>query len=390
MAKKISKNETLQEAKERVRKAFRPSEEDPVVRFIGENGKMGLRHIFSEEVVEAPTHDFIDMPEAEVIEKERWEMEVIQDRNDKKWKALEKHLGNEYKGIFSHGGVFLYPPFDNYLKFEDSKTYEDCLFNEKGELVIPPVRHISVKSWYENNKEMYLTDVLEVCKSAGSLNLVYGYVRLDGTEVVPIEFGHKEAFEELMKLKPTVSEVPAWAYRWHNYTYEDKKTGLYGLKAINDEKETEAISTTPPKREGFANGKFYYLISREKDYFVEKDILGLIDETGKVILPCKYEYISLEEKFIKAWRMDKNGVFDLDGNPIVKCGNWDCFFEPGGLISARTRKNITLFNSHGQIVIDKGVYYDVRPNMDGVLRAEDLNYVWWYIDLWGNKMPVDK
>jgi hypothetical protein len=39
MATKLEPLESLQQAKERVRNAFRPSEADPVVRFI-ENGKM--------------------------------------------------------------------------------------------------------------------------------------------------------------------------------------------------------------------------------------------------------------------------------------------------------------------------------------------------------------
>ena len=92
MATKLSKIETLQEAKERVRKVFRPSDEDPVVRFIGENGKMGLRHLMSEEVVEAPTQDFIEMPEAEVIEP------VISEKDQawNQWRAAfdeaEKHV----------------------------------------------------------------------------------------------------------------------------------------------------------------------------------------------------------------------------------------------------------------------------------------------------------
>ena len=30
-------------------------------------------------------------------------------------------------------------------------------------------------------------------------DFVYGYVRLDGTEVLPVKFGVKEAFDELMK-----------------------------------------------------------------------------------------------------------------------------------------------------------------------------------------------
>ena len=114
MATKLSKIETLQEAKERVRKVFRPSDEDPVVRFIGENGKMGLRHLMSEEVVEAPTQDFIEMPEAEVIEP------VISEKDQawNQWRAAfdeaEKHVPSGYKWL-NYDSEFKkhYPPFDS-------------------------------------------------------------------------------------------------------------------------------------------------------------------------------------------------------------------------------------------------------------------------------------
>ena len=109
-------NETLQEAKERVKKAFRPSDEDPIVRFI-ENGKMGLRHIFSEEVIEAPTKDYIEMPKAEVIAENLWEGDAIKKRHWEKERELEKKLGNKYKYDCSSSQVDYYPPFDNYLIF---------------------------------------------------------------------------------------------------------------------------------------------------------------------------------------------------------------------------------------------------------------------------------
>ena len=118
MAKKNTVTaETLQDAKERVKKAFRPSDDDPIVRFIGENGKMGLRHIFSEEVVEASDKDFIEMPEAEVIEEEVWEGRVIKDLHYKRESDLLDQLSGKYRSEYERSEVQYYPPFDNYYKF---------------------------------------------------------------------------------------------------------------------------------------------------------------------------------------------------------------------------------------------------------------------------------
>jgi hypothetical protein len=151
---------------------------------------------------------------------------------------------------------------------------------------------------------------------------------------------------------------------------------------------------------GFANGKRFFKIRRKGDYG-DDDICGLVDETGKEILPCKYEkgYISLQDVqkhnglgrwFITARRKKKNGVFDLDGNPIVKCAySLGCDFEEPGIISAYTSKDVTLFNRRGQIIVDKGQYDKIKTFCkDGLLYARDMDCNWWYIDLWGNRMPA--
>ena len=128
-------------------------------------------------------------------------------------------------------------------------------------------------------------------------------------------------------------------------------------------------------------------------------IAGLVDETGKEILPCKYnkDYLilcdvlkhnGLERWFITARRKKKEGVFDLDGNPIVKCAySVGCCFEEPGIIAAYTSKDATLFNRRGQIIIDKGQYDKIKFSKDGLLFARDMDVKWWYIDLWGNRMP---
>ena len=396
MAKKaVITYETLQDAKERIRKAFRPSDEDPIVRFI-ENGKMGLRHLFSEEVVETPSKDFIEMPEAEVIEEEVWECDVISRRHHRKMNEVLNQLGENYKYEFSEGKKQYYPPFDNYMKFKEKESGKLGIANDKGEIVIPPVYYsLSYVSWFDKktHKQMYLTDILEMTKGEydENYNLLYGYVRLDGTEVVPAKFPIVTAFKEVMKLNPPMSEIPEWDYRWltNLFYYWDENTDLYGFQTIKGEKVTEPISAYQPRMAGYVNGKRIFEIRRKGDYD-DDEISGLIDETGKEILPCKYTkgdvYIKDEENLIYARKKKKMGVFDLDGNPIVKCAYNSCDFENGNIIAAYTKKDVTLFNYLGQIIIDKGQYDKISFSKDGLLNARDMDCKWWYIDLWGNKM----
>ena len=376
--------------------AFRPSDEDPVVRFI-ENGKMGLRHIFSEEVVEAPDKDFIEMPEAEVIEEEVWEGRVIKDLHYKRESDLLDQLSGKYSSEYEQSEVQYYPPFDNYYKVKEKETGKFCIVNDKGEVVVPPIYFgIHYVSWFDEktHKVMYLTDTLRMCKDDEHDDLLYGYVRLDGTEVVPAKFPSGAAFDEIMKLNPPMSEIPEWGYRWRSnlFYYKDEKSDLYGLQTIKGEKVTDGISTEEPRMKGFANGKRFFEIRRKGDYG-DDDICGLVDETGKEILPCKYnkDYIRVRENegLIFARKKKKEGVFDMDGKPIVKCAYQACALEDGGIISAYTSKDVTLFNRRGQIIVDKGQYDKIKTFCkDGLLYARDMDCNWWYIDLWGNRMPA--
>lgn len=397
MAKKIVvTNETLQDAKERVKMAFRPSDDDPIVRFIGENGKMGLRHIFSEEVVEAPDKDFIEMPEAEVIEEEVWEGRVIEDLHFKRESDLLHQLSGKYRSEWKQSEVQYYPPFDNYYTVKEKESGKICIVNDKGEVVVPPIYfNIDFKSWFDKktHKVMYLTDTLEMSKIDENDDLLYGYVRLDGTEVVPAKYPRGAAFKEIMKLNPAMSKIPEWGYRWRGYLfyYWDEKSDLYGLQTIKGEKVTDGISTEEPIMKVFANGKRFFKIRRKGDYG-DDDIAGLVDETGKEILPCKYDKDDLcvdeTHGLIFARTKKKQGVFDLEGKPIVKCAyRRECRLKEPGIIAAYTSKDVTLFNRRGQIIIDKGQYDYIHTSCkDGLLYARDMNLKWWYIDLWGNRM----
>lgn len=396
MAKKNTVTaETLQDAKERVRKAFCPSDENPIVRFIAD-GKMGLRHLISEEVVEAPTQDLIEMPEAEVIEEDVWEGRVIKDLHYKRESDLLDQLSGKYRREYEQSEVQYYPPFDNYYKVKEKETGKFCIVNDKGEVVVPPIYFgIHYMSWFDEktHKVMYLTDTLRMCKDDEHDDLLYGYVRLDGTEVVPAKFPSGAAYNEIMKLNPPMSEIPDWGYRWRDnlFYYEDEKNGMYGIQTIKGEKVTDGISTEKPSMAGFANGKRFFKIRRKGDYG-DDDICGLVDETGKEILPCKYNknYIRVRENegLIFATKKKKEGVFDMDGKPIVKCAYQACALEDGGIIAAYTSKDVTLFNRRGQIIVDKGQYDKIEFSKDGLLYARDMDCNWWYIDLWGNRMPA--
>ena len=398
MAKKIVvTNETLQEAKERVRKAYRPSEKDPVVRYI-ENGKMGLRHLMSEKVEEAPNQNYIEMLDAEaILEKPSWEGRAIMDNHYSSSQRLSKQLGDNYFPPYDQSEVQYYPPFDKFYKFKEKETQKYCIVNDKGEIVIPAIYFgITFEQWFDKRtcKQIYLTDVLEMSKTDENDDLLYGYVRLDGTEVVPAKYPREAAFKEIMKLKPAMSEIPEWGYRWRTdlFYYMDDNTEKFGIQTIGGKKLTEPIFDREPRMVGFADGRRFFEVRRRGEYG-DDDIAGVVDETGKEILPCNYEKsdlrVDVDQGLIFARRKKKQGVFDLDGKPIVKCAyRYGCDLKDGNVILANTSKDSTLFNLLGHIVmvIDKEQYNMIEFSKDGLLNLRDKDFNWWYFDLWGNKM----
>ena len=393
--KKLSKIETLQEAKERVKLSFRPSDEDPIVRFIGENGKMGLRHLFSEEVVEAPTKNFIDMPEAEVIKPSRWDLnnwdwgEHKEQNRQKAEEAARPHLPKGYKRLSERYGCTLdksYPPFDSLFVFEVNKKIG--LVNTQGEIVLPAeYDDLFTVTWWDDRecKQMYLTNILYMKKDRQ-----YGFVQLDGKMVVPAtlsvyDIGKEETIETVLKQNPLAQEIPNWGYQFINYLFEYKENGKIGLQTLKGKKLTEPIYKEIEKQH-YLNGKRYFeMEQRGEDY---DSYYGLLDEDGKVILPCEYDDDSIymvSPGLIQARKRGKYGIFDMEGNPIVKCSYVDgCTVMNDRVISAETSKDVTLFNIRGQVIIGKGQYVKIDAYKDGLIFAQDAERTVHYIDLWGN------
>lgn len=391
MATKLSKIETLQEAKERVRKVFRPSDEDPVVRFIGENGKMGLRHLISEEVVEAPTQDVIEMPEAEVIEP------VISEKDQawNQWRAAfdeaEKHVPSGYKWL-NYDSEFKkhYPPFDSLFIVE--KDGLQGVINTKGEVLVPAIyTSLAVETWWDKkaNKNWYLPNVLYMTKGEGE-NETIGYVSLDGKELVAnkaeSDFDEDKIRASVLALNPDKTEIPGWGYRAGDFSYSEN--GKYGLK-LKGKKVTDAIYTEIEYRYLVGNKPLFKV--RGKGEYGDDDIAGVVDETGNEILPCKYDKsefrVDENRGLIFTRKKKKEGVFDLEGKAIVKCAYRPCeLLEDVNVFAGYTSKDVTLFNYLGQIIIDKGQYDKIKTfSKDGLLYIRSIDCKWWYIDLWGNK-----
>ena len=144
MAAKLEKIETLQEAKERVKKAFRPSDEDPVVRFI-ENGKMGLRYLMSEEVVEAPTKDFIEMPEAEEVT----QVLSASDIYLKNEGIAMKHLPAGYKIPYISNMNKVLTPFTDFIRVNDADKHWGVI-DMQGKIVVPAIYdNLFVEAWFD-------------------------------------------------------------------------------------------------------------------------------------------------------------------------------------------------------------------------------------------------
>ena len=53
---------------------------------------------------------------------------------------------------------------------------------------------------------------------------------------------------------------------------------------------------------------------------IETDLWGVVDKTGKKIIPCKYDHITIfGTHFFKVGIINKYGVFNIYGEEILEC-----------------------------------------------------------------------
>jgi len=354
---------------------------------------MGLRHLMSEEVVEAPIHDFVEMPEAEEIQLSEPE------QARKKWNAAaDAALANMPDGCKFDNGMFdhrfenHFPPFDGIFRIKkDNKT---GVVNAHGEIVVPPIySYIDVESWWDNKtcKQWYLTNVLRMSRYEDDVKK-NGYVELGGKEVIPAGmvgdfFDNDSARKAILALKPAKEEVPEWGYDKSVYTYSEN--GCYGLKTPKGEKVTDEIYYKV-KGKYWVNDQALFVVEEERG----GESAGVVNQKGKTIIPCKFDGLNIFSDepivLICVEKKGKEGVYDLNGKLIVKCAYRTCRPAAGNVICAKGSKDVTLYNTQGQIIINKGQYVDIVSANDGLLTVIDTAYKKHYVDLWGNIMEMKK
>lgn len=315
---------------------------------VGNDGKKGLLDIEGKELLPLE-YDSIEPFE------DRFHPETIVKFQEchKKTNGLLKVKVNGKVGVATGQGVILIKPqFDDVdvISWDDEK---------------PIVRH-------------FITSAIKT-----KLNYKYGAVALDGSEIITPSLDPNEVRKCLKT--PSESFIRT-QYSYDDFLYHDKESGLYGIRKPTGEKLTEPKYKQQPWHIMSTNGRYFIQVEERPDYHTK--LFGLVDEKGVEVMPCIYDDcgITISDGLIFATKKKKEGVFSLDGEPIIKCAWWECRSAEAGTIWAEKKNTCALFTRSGAIVLEEGPYDKCSPSADGLLelRSSD-DCKWYYMDLWGNK-----
>jgi hypothetical protein len=359
MAKKVV-IESVEERKNRIKEYLQG--EDPVVRFVAESG-MGLKRLFSEEVLLPPEYDYIEEPTRTVVKV----------RKDGKY------------GFTNVSGKVVTPCiYDRAESFSEGRACVEeigrfCGFiNEDGKEIISlsledyrrtlPSGCIQYLPVFENGRAIIVKNGLECV------------IDIDGNEILPCVGALMDLPHETVAQKEEAS--------YSSYCYRDEETQMYGICSLSGERLTVPKYKEQPYRGWSSDGRYFIQVEERPDY--DTKLFGLVDNKGVEVMPCIYDDYGLNVKdgLIFATKKKKEGVFSLDGEPIIKCAWWECRSAEAGTIWAENKNTCALFTRSGAIVLEEGPYDKCSPSIDGLLelRSAEYNRDYFYMDLWGNVM----
>ena len=360
MAKKVVV-ESDEERKNRI-KAYLQGV-DPAVRFVAESG-MGLKRLFSEEVLLPPEYDFIEEPTRIVVKVKK---------------------DGKYGFVHVDGRIVTPCKYNRAESFSEGRACVEeigrfCGFiNEEGKEIISlrledyrrtlPSGAIQYLPVFENGRAIIVKNGLEVV------------IDIDGNEILLDESALMDFPHEAVDQKKIVN--------YSSYCYRDEETQMYGICSLTGERLTAPKYKEQPYCGWASNGRYFIQVEERPDY--DTKLFGLVDDKGVEIMPCIYDDYGLNVKdgLIFATKKKKEGVFSLDGEPIIKCAWWECRSAEAGTIWAEKKNTCALFTRSGAIVLEEGPYDKCSPSIDGLLelRSAECNRDYFYMDLWGNIVP---
>ena len=255
--------------------------------------------------------------------------------------------------------------------------------------------------------DLFKTDEIEIVLDDSrdsllhvKLNDKFGFINLEGTEIVPCKYDELTIFEwneKLLQVKldnkyglinfEGTEIVPCkydelTIFEWNEKLLQVKLDNKYGL--INFE-GTEII---PCKYDDFTQFKWgIYLREYEKLLQVKLDNkYGLINLEKKEIIPCKYDSIGHYMPFMDELSGaivkldDKYGLIDLEGKEIIPC-LFEQISQDGTLIKVRKENLCCYYECFGTQVTefyeDINYYYD---DLDHPIFAAKSNGKWGYLN----------
>ncbi len=305
----------------------------------------------------------------------------INKRTDTKYGALDKYakqiLPFEYSNIKYKEGKILIICKNNYFG----------LANSKGEIIVPTV----------NSPEPYFLNGIACVKTNVNSIEKYGLVKNTGEIIAPFEY------KAALQMVKTLAWVKTFQDKYYFYNtkgkivgdsyfddmkvifnvrqdiYKAKKNGKwgflnqYGLKIPCEYDESSNF-------ENVVNGKV--IVCKEKKY-------GMVDTTGKIIIPC--EYGSVSEKLISGRaivsKSGKYGMVDTTKKLIIPfeynliLENWTL-----GLILVQKEKNYGLIDTTGKIIVPAN-FSNFPMGSEGIICLNDNKSIS-LVDMQGKKIAT--
>ena len=185
------------------------------------------------------------------------------------------------------------------------------------------------------------------------INGLYGYVDEKNIIIGTIKYAEAKDYKDgRAAVKILEGSLPLWGF-----------VDLQGNMAVPFSKKLSRV-------ESFENG-----YARVVDY--ENYKWGLIDKTGKNILPFKYSGISwngYKEDIITAAINDKWGALDKENNIIVPFIYDAARDFDGGILWVQKNKKVGFVNKSGEVVIP--IIYEAINDFEGELASVLINGAW--------------
>ena len=210
----------------------------------------------------------------------------------------------------------------------------------------------------------------------------YGYTDLSGRIVIPIQYDRGASFsqglanvwlgKQSLWIDPSGKRVIVEAVPEANAPSPiPGRFNEYGLMTISKWVDLPLISIEKGSLPSINMNRFASLTYQERKYIVNKTLhYGLMDRSGKIVLPVEYDVISeFHSGFATVQRGDKVGLINKEGKIVIDLSYHGISILDNGYVLLQKNQHMALAKTSGEIIIPLGVYHTIDLEPNGMLNV---------------------